>query len=135
MTTETENLTPLQKAHLRQKELREAGVNNRTPIEKFIDRPRLGRAVKMFCYECNGYSRSQANTCPNQSCPLWLFRKGKSTPTADEVPSWQREYANHMKNADELNKTFTPAPWGDDPSLPDDEDDEDSDTTIEPPEE
>lgn len=135
MIDNIDNLTPLQKAHLRQKELREAGVLNRTPVEKFIDRPRLGRAVKMFCYECNGYSRAQANTCPDQSCPLWLFRKGKSSPDANEVPGWQQAYAAKMKSVDELNKAFTPAPWGDDPTLPDDEDDDDADSIIEPPEE
>ena len=133
MTENIENLTPLQKAHLRAKELREAGIVTRTPAEKFIDRPRLGRAVKMFCYECNGYSRAQANTSPDQSCPLWLFRKGKSTPSADEVPGWQQQYANHMKDVGELDKAYSPAPWGDDPTLPDDDnEDDDADSNIEP---
>ena len=103
-----ENLTPLQKAQLKQKEMRQAGLlTTRSPLEKFVTNPRLGRAVKFFCYECNGYSRSAANNCENKDCALWLFRKGRSTPDAIEVEEWRQIYLNHMKNIGEDNPLQT----------------------------
>lgn len=118
---QTENMTPIQRATLKQKELRDAGMLvSRSPVEKFIDSPRIGRAVKMFCYECNGYSRSLANTCENLDCPLWLFRRGKQTPDPAEVPLWQKKYTAHMKSAGEYGNTSADP----DDTDPDDDDNE-----------
>lgn len=93
-----EELTPIEKAQLRQKELREQGiVVNRDPNQKFIDNPRPMRAIRRFCWECNGYSLSEATKCQNTNCELWLFRFGKSNPKEDELPAWRNAYAKHLK--------------------------------------
>lgn len=116
---ESENLTPLQKAQLKSRELREAGLmEKRNPIRKFIDNPRIGRAVKMFCFECQCYNRSEANKCTTATCPLWLFRKGKCSPDETELAKWQTAYASHMQSVGELD---TISLEQDDPDEPDDE--------------
>ena len=126
MEEKTENLTPIQRAILKQKELRESGMLvNRSPVEKFIDDPRIGRAVKMFCYECNGYSRSLANSCTSTDCPLWLFRKGKRIPDQSEIDVWRKKYAAHMKSIGEYGSPAEQA--DDDPYEGNDQDDADTD--------
>lgn len=94
----------LEKAREKAKQLKEAGVNlYRRPLEKFIENPRIGRAVRMFCFECNGYSQYAATNCETKSCPIWLFRKGKHTPDPEELEAWQEAYAEHMKQAGEFS--------------------------------
>lgn len=56
----------------------------------------------MFCYECNGYSRHEANNCANADCPLWLFRRGKHAPEDSELSLWRQKYTEHMKAANEF---------------------------------
>lgn len=58
----------------------------------------------MFCYECNGYSRSGANNCENADCPLWLFRRGKHSPDEKELEIWRKNYTAHMTAAGEFDK-------------------------------
>lgn len=84
-------------------ELRAAGLM-RSPLEKFIDDPRPLRAIRRFCYECNGYSLAAATNCENSNCPLWLFRRGSSIIQDAELPKWRRAYAAWMKAAGELDR-------------------------------
>ena len=94
----------LEKAREKAKQLKEAGVKlYRRPLEKFIENPRIGRAVRMFCFECNGYSQYAATNCETKSCPIWLFRKGKHTPDPEELEDWQKAYAEHMKQTGEFS--------------------------------
>lgn len=104
MKQKQQKLTPIQIAIQKQKELRDAGLLViQNPVQKFIDTPRIGRAVRMFCYECSGYNRPLANSCPNYDCPLWIFRKGKYSPDPKELPKWKKHYSHHMKEVGELN--------------------------------
>jgi len=31
------------------------------------------QAIKAFCFECCGYDREMALTCPTRVCPLWPY--------------------------------------------------------------
>ena len=103
MESKENDLTPIQRAILKQKELRDSGMLiSRSPVEKFLDNPRAGRAIKMFCYQCNGYSRRLANSCPDSSCPLWLFRKGTRIFKQEELEQWRKHYSAFMKSVGEF---------------------------------
>ena len=84
----------------KRKELRENGLL-RSPAEKFLEEPTIGRAVRRFCWECNGFSYSLANTCPNTNCPLWIFRHGKLNPIDDELPIWQDAHKRWLQKVGE----------------------------------
>ena len=90
-------------AQVKLAELRAAGLM-RTPLEKFLDDPRPLRAIRRFCYECNGYSHPAATNCENASCPLWLFRRGSSIIREAELPKWRKAYREWMKAAGELGR-------------------------------
>jgi len=36
---------------------------------------RLKRAIKKYCYECSGDSKTEAERCKLKECPLWQYRK------------------------------------------------------------
>ncbi len=36
---------------------------------------RLKRAIKKYCYECSGDSKTEAERCKIKECPLWQYRK------------------------------------------------------------
>ena len=90
-------------AQVKRAELRAAGLM-KTPLEKFLDDPRPLRAIRRFCYECNGYCHSAATNCENASCPLWLFRRGSSIIREAELPKWRKAYREWMKTAGELGR-------------------------------
>lgn len=31
-------------------------------------------AIKKYCVECSGFSKTEASRCPADQCPLWSFR-------------------------------------------------------------
>lgn len=39
-------------------------------------------AIKAFCYECCGYDRQLARTCPTRACPLWPYLTRTAPPGA-----------------------------------------------------
>jgi hypothetical protein len=45
-------------------------------------------AIKSFCLECTGYTRSIITTCTDEGCPLWHHRpyqsKGRNEGDDDE---------------------------------------------------
>lgn len=90
-------------AQVKLAELRAAGLM-KTPLEKFLDDPRPLRAIRRFCYECNGYCHSAATNCENAGCPLWLFRRGSSVIQKAELPKWRKAYREWMKTAGELGR-------------------------------
>lgn len=87
--------------HKQQAELRAAGLM-RTPLEKFLDDPRPLRALRRFCYECQGYSASAATACPVKTCPLWLFRRGSGVIREEELAPWREAYRAWMERVGEL---------------------------------
>lgn len=87
--------------HKQQAELRAAGLM-RTPLEKFLDDPRPLRAVRRFCYECQGYSAPAATACPVKTCPLWLFRRGSGVIREEEFAPWREAYRAWMERVGEL---------------------------------
>lgn len=95
----------------KQKEMRENGTWKST-AEKFIKNPRIHKAVKRFCYECSGFSLQHATNCENTNCPLWLFRHGKTTPKAEELPIWQKAHKQWLQQTGEWKscqgKPYTP---------------------------
>jgi hypothetical protein len=36
------------------------------------------QAIKLWCYECSGFDRSEVRNCPDKKCPLWPYRQGKN---------------------------------------------------------
>jgi hypothetical protein len=32
------------------------------------------KAIKLFCFECQGFEKSEAVNCDNKTCPLWRHR-------------------------------------------------------------
>jgi hypothetical protein len=74
----------------------------RSSAEKFLDEPTIGRAVRRFCYECNGFSNQHATNCESSNCALWLFRHGKITANEDELPVWQKAHKRWLQSAGEL---------------------------------
>ena len=92
----------LKKAIEKRKQMLENGERFATPLEKFLENPSMTKAVKMFCYECSGYSKNLANTCNNTDCALWLFKKGNIIDE-NALKVWRKSYMEHMKLANELN--------------------------------
>lgn len=88
-------------AQIKRAELRAAGLM-RTPLEKFLDDPRPLRAVRRFCYECQGYSAQAATACPVKTCPLWLFRRGSGVIREEELAPWREAYRAWMERVGEL---------------------------------
>lgn len=88
-------------ANAKTAELRAAGLM-RTPLEKFLDDPRPLRALRRFCYECQGYSASAATACPVKTCPLWLFRRGSGVIREEELAPWREAYRAWMERVGEL---------------------------------
>lgn len=87
--------------HAKTAELRAAGLM-RTPLEKFLDDPRPLRAIRRFCYECQGYSAPAATACPVKTCPLWLFRRGSGVIREEELAPWRKAYRAWMERVGEL---------------------------------
>ncbi len=49
--------------------------------------PKLPKAVRDYCLECEG-GRSGVAKCPSVvSCKIWLFRFGRN-PTSGEIEEW-----------------------------------------------
>ena len=88
-------------AQVKLAELRAAGLM-RTPLEKFLDDPRPLRAIRRFCYECQGYSATAATACPVKTCPLWLFRRGSGVIREEELAPWRKAYRAWMERVGEL---------------------------------
>ena len=98
-------------AQIKIAELRAAGLM-RSPLEKFLDDPRPLRAIRRFCYECNGFSLAAATNCETSTCPLWLFRRGSGVIVHDELPTWKTSYSRWMKQAGELDRVSDDAESG-----------------------
>lgn len=69
-------------------------------IIKFLQHPTILKAIKLNCFECQGYSFGEAKKCTNKTCPLWIFRQ-KSPDKA--IKSALDAYRKHMIEAGELN--------------------------------
>lgn len=93
----------MQRAISKRKELLESG-EIRSTAEKFLDEPTICRAVRRFCYECNGFSNLHATNCENTNCALWLFRHGKIVPKAEELSVWQKAHKRWLQSAGELKR-------------------------------
>lgn len=76
----------------------------KTPLQKFIADPRPLRAIRRFCYECNGFSQSEATNCTTKNCPLWLFRRGSSIIHPEKLRPWQHAYGQWMNMANETDR-------------------------------
>ena len=87
-------------ARQKMKELRESG-NHKSTAERFIDNPRIHRAVRRFCWECNGFSPYHASNCENTNCALWLFRHGKTIVRDEELPVWQDAHKRWLQKVGE----------------------------------
>ena len=74
----------------------------RSSVEKFLDEPTIGRAVRRFCYECNGFSLHHATSCESTNCALWLFRHGKTIPREEELPVWRKAHKRWLQSTGEL---------------------------------
>lgn len=70
-------------------------------IIKFLQHPTILKAIKLNCFECQGYSFGEAKKCTNKTCPLWIFRQ-KSPDKA--IKSALDAYRKHMIEAGELNQ-------------------------------
>lgn len=112
-----ENLKNMASARAKQAELRAAGLL-KTPLERFLDNPRPLRAIRRFCYECNGYSHAAATNCENSNCALWLFRRGSSVITPEELPTWRGNYAAWMESAGESGRVSDDVESGADETEP-----------------
>jgi len=84
------------------------------PVEKFLKNPKALRAIKMFCWECNGYNRGLTKGCENGECPLWLFRSGSANRDEDDISKFKTAYRNHMQDVGELNAVDDGPDDGDD---------------------
>lgn len=69
-------------------------------IIKFLQHPTISKAIKLNCFECQGYSNGEARKCTNKSCPLWIFRQ--KTPEK-AIKSALDAYRKHMIDVGELN--------------------------------
>ena len=76
----------------------------RSSVEKFLDEPTIGRAVRRFCYECNGFSNQHATNCETTNCALWLFRHGKIAAKEEELPTWQKAHKRWLQSSGELKR-------------------------------
>lgn len=85
------------------KELLDKGELKST-AERFIENPRIHRAVRRFCYECNGFSRHHATNCESSNCALWLFRHGRTIPREEELPVWRKAHKRWLQSAGELKR-------------------------------
>lgn len=75
----------------------------RNPQQKFLDDPRPLRAIRRFCYECNGFNNADATNCQNRDCALWLFRRGSSVIKGGELEIWQAKHKAWLERCGELN--------------------------------
>lgn len=41
------------------------------------------KAIRLQCVECTGFQLKLINTCTDEACPLWGFRKGKGFEHTD----------------------------------------------------
>jgi hypothetical protein len=37
-----------------------------------------GKAIRLFCYECMGFQKSEVPRCTSLTCPLYPYRPGKN---------------------------------------------------------
>ncbi len=44
-------------------------------VKPEVEIRRLKKAIKKYCIECSGGSKSEAEKCRMKSCPLWAYRK------------------------------------------------------------
>lgn len=95
--SEWESLTPIEKARYVRKTNEKYGIKT-SPIDKFISNPTIRKAVSMFCFECSGYNRHDANTCNQSNCALWLFRKGNAKIKENEFSKWKNSYSKWINN-------------------------------------
>ncbi len=74
------DLTPIQKAQLKRKEMAEAGERRLNPLEKAAKNPRSrSLAIRAKCYDCVGQDcdpgwRARITDCNAPTCPLWPLR-------------------------------------------------------------
>jgi hypothetical protein len=102
--TKEQGMSDWQKLGIEKIKELQANGELRSPAEKFLDEPTIGRAVRRFCYECNGFSHQHATNCESTNCALWLFRHGKITATEDELPVWQKAHKRWLQSAGELKR-------------------------------
>lgn len=58
------------------------------PLQKFMQKPTRGQAIKAKCAECMGCTAESAEPgfrglirdCTSRSCPLWTFRPYQAKP-------------------------------------------------------
>jgi hypothetical protein len=77
----TEDLTPLQKAAIKRKRNREAGIKPPNPIERSKLKPNSMRlAINAMCFDCMGQEsgwRKMVKLCSSPNCPLYKLRPGR----------------------------------------------------------
>lgn len=91
MTKENEgnsqNLSPLQKAHAKMREKREAGIEivRLNPIQRAKLKPNsLRLAVNAKCFDCCNEQRVEIKKCTIRECSLWAVRPYQNEQEVDE---------------------------------------------------
>ena len=51
-----------------------------------------GKAIRLFCAECCGWSWAEARRCPAETCPLWPYRPGAISTEGSEKATF--DYTN-----------------------------------------
>ena len=46
----------------------------------------LKAAVRVFCFQCVGWEKSEAWECSSYGCPLWSYRPGTKRPARKSAP-------------------------------------------------
>lgn len=94
----------IEKAKAKRAIMREKGIEMipRTAVEKMIDNPRIGRAVRVFCWQCGGYTTAGIADCGCVECPLWLFRRS-IVPKAEELTQFRERFRAEMEAVGEYD--------------------------------
>lgn len=98
-------MTPLEKAEAKKALMREKGIEMipRTRVEIMLDAPTINRAVRVFCWQCNGYISTGGKNCAVKECPLWLFRAGSTKAKAEEVELFRKAFRHDMQAVKEYS--------------------------------
>ena len=81
----------LEKARETRQARLDAGLSSqRTPIEKFKDKPTRTNAIHAMCYECCGREnfRNRIKYCQLYDCPLWIFRPYSKNITKEQCEAY-----------------------------------------------
>lgn len=93
-----QDLTPLQKARIKRREMQESGTLHpdvvticgkshelkKLPVYRRAYFERLAKvgtapsvAIRLKCYECSGYSTAEAKRCRDRDCALFVLRHNR----------------------------------------------------------